>query len=83
MIHHYQTGESLQVTRKTPKSRKQRLVTTKLDTELLNQMYFLAQHLETKQVEILRHLVKKKIHSLGLWNEYLSSPKKYQDNDLK
>jgi hypothetical protein len=92
MIHHYQQERSLLETQKSPKSRikstktnttttttgrKQRLITTKLDTELLNQIDFLAQHLEIKKVEILRQLVKKKIQTLGLWNQYLSSPKKY------
>lgn len=81
MIHHDQKNKSLEIISKTPQ-RRQKQITVKFDTELANQVNFLAQHLEIKQLEVLRQLVKKKLNSLGLWNTYLQSPKRYTETEL-
>jgi hypothetical protein len=82
MIHHYQKGEILKKVLETPQRRQQKQFTVKFDTELINQVDFLATHLEIKKIEVLRQLVKAKIQSLGLWDTYQDTEKRYQETEL-
>ena len=80
MIRQYQKGESLMVSPKSPARRitRDKRHTIRFDTELMNQVDFLANHLEIKKLEVLRLLVKTKIKTdLNLWETYIKSPKKF------
>lgn len=82
MIRQYQRGEISRGSLDTPQKR-QTLITYRLDSELINQVQFLAKHLEIKQLEVLRQLVKEKICDMDLWSKYLKSPKKHSTTTKK
>jgi hypothetical protein len=82
MILQNQKEEVLKNILKSPQRRQQKQFTVKFDTDLINQVDFLATHLEIKKIEVLRQLVKSKIQSLGLWDTYQDTEKRYQETEL-
>ena len=75
MIRQYQKEESLSTaSQNSPKSRRRnKRHTVRFDTELMNQVDFLATHLEIKKLEILRKLVKQKLEGdPKLWDTYIN-----------